>query len=121
MGRAHTHTPNSKDFQTAKTCKHVPAVSCEYHAAALRMPLGAVCCQIIIISLIISETGHENQEETKGRFRKRVALANDPRSGFRSRRTCERTLVPVAVAGEHPNVPLFWFSFRGNIRQNRPF
>ena len=43
-----------------------------------------------------------------------------PRSGFRSWGTCERTLVPVFVPGEHPNVPSFWFSFRGNIRQNHP-
>ena len=40
--------------------------------------------------------------ERKGRFRKRVVLANVPSFGFRS--------------GEHANVPLFRFSFRGNIR-----
>ena len=76
--------------------------------------------------------------EIKGRFRKRVVLAN--------------VLVPVFVPGEHPpkppfwkppfcqhqkgslgdkravskrvvlaNVPSFRFSFRGNIRQNHPF
>ena len=44
-----------------------------------------------------------------------------PRSGFRSGGTCERTLVPVFVLGEHPNVPSFRISFRGNIRQNHPF
>ena len=44
-----------------------------------------------------------------------------PRSGFRSRGTRERTLVPVFVPGEHPNVPSFRFLFRGNIRQNHPF
>ena len=44
-----------------------------------------------------------------------------PRSGFRSGGTCERTLVPVFVPGEHPNVPSFRFLFRGNIRQNHPF
>ena len=44
-----------------------------------------------------------------------------PRSGFRSGGTCERTLVPVFVPGEHLNVPSFRFSFRGYIRQNHPF
>ena len=44
-----------------------------------------------------------------------------PRSGVRSEGTCERTLVPVFVLGEHPNVPSFRFSFRGNIRQDHPF
>ena len=51
-----------------------------------------------------------------------------PHSGFRSGGTCERTLVPVFVpgehpnvTGEHPNVPSFRFSFWGNIRQNHPF
>ena len=39
-----------------------------------------------------------------------------PRSGFRSGGTCECTLVPVFVPGEHANVPSFRFSFRGNIR-----
>ena len=41
-----------------------------------------------------------------------------PRSGFRSGGTCERTLVSVFVSGEHPNVPSFRSSLRGNIRQN---
>ena len=40
-----------------------------------------------------------------------------PHSGFRSGGTWERTLVPVFVPGEHPNVPSFRFLFRGNIRQ----
>ena len=44
-----------------------------------------------------------------------------PRSGFRSGGTRERTLVPAFVPGEHPNVPSFRFSIRGNIRQNHPF
>ena len=44
-----------------------------------------------------------------------------PRSGFRSGGTCERTLVPVFIPGEHPNVPSFRLVFRGNIRQNHPF
>ena len=43
------------------------------------------------------------------------------RSSLRSGRTCERTLVPVFVLGEHPSVPSFRLSFRGNIRQNHPF
>ena len=56
------------------------------------------------------------------RFRKRVVLANAPsflfsfrgnmrtypRSGFRSGRTSECTLVPVFVPGEHPPKPPFW-------------
>ena len=44
-----------------------------------------------------------------------------PRSGFRSGGTCERTLFPVFVPGEHPNVPSFQFSFQGNVRQNHPY
>ena len=58
----------------------------------------------------------------KGRFRKRVLLANVPsfrfsfrgnmrtypRSGFRSGGTSECTLVPVFVPGEHPPKPPFW-------------
>ena len=56
-----------------------------------------------------------------GRFRKRVVLANVPSFRFRSGGTCERTLVPVFIPGEHPNVPSFRFSFRGNVRQNHPF
>ena len=60
--------------------------------------------------------------ETERRFRKSVVLARMyPRSGFRSGGTCDRTLVPVLVPGEHPNVPSFRFSFRGNIRQNHLF
>ena len=61
--------------------------------------------------------------EIKGRFRKRVVLANVPsfrfsfrginmrtypRSGFRSRGTSECTLVRVFVQGEHPPKPPFW-------------
>ena len=44
-----------------------------------------------------------------------------PRSAFRSGGTCECTLVPVFVPGEHPNVPSFLLSFRGFIRQTHPF
>ena len=58
--------------------------------------------------------------EIKGRFRKRVGLANVPsflfsfrgnmrtypRSGLRSGGASERTLVPVFVPGEHPPKPL---------------
>ena len=57
----------------------------------------------------------------KGGFVKGWFWRMYPRSGFRSRGTCECTLVPVCVPGEHPNVPSFRFSFRGNIRQNHPF
>ena len=57
----------------------------------------------------------------KGGFVKGCLWQMCPRSGFRSRGTCERTLVPVFVLGEHPNVPLFRFSFWENIRQNHPF
>ena len=60
--------------------------------------------------------------ETKGRFCKRVVLANVPslrlsfrgnkrrypHSGFRSGGTSECTLVPVCVPGEHPPKPPFW-------------
>ena len=60
--------------------------------------------------------------EIKGRFRKRVVLANVPsfrfpfwgnmrtypRSGFRSGGTSECTLVAVFVPGEHPPKPPFW-------------
>ena len=47
-------------------------------------------------------------QETKGRFRKSVVLANVPSFRFSFR-------------GQHPNVPSFRLSFRGNIRQNHPF
>ena len=64
----------------------------------------------------------KDHREIKGRFRKRVVLANVPsfrssfrgsmrtypRSGFRSRGTSERTLVPVFVPGEHPPKPPVW-------------
>ena len=59
--------------------------------------------------------------EIRGRFRKRVVLANVPSFRFSFWGTCERTLVPVCVPGEHPNVPSFPFSFQGNIRQNHSF
>ena len=61
--------------------------------------------------------------ETKGRFRKRVVLANVPSFRFSFQGTFgKHTLVPVLVPEEHlANVPLFQFSFRGNIRQNHPF
>ena len=63
-----------------------------------------------------------SHQETEGRFCKRVVLANVPsfrfsfrgnmrtypRSGFRSGRTSECTLVPVFVLGEHPPKPPFW-------------
>ena len=48
--------------------------------------------------------------EIKGRFRKRVVLANVPSFRFRFGGTCARTLVQVFVPGEHPNVPSFRFS-----------
>ena len=49
-----------------------------------------------------------------------------PRSGFRSRRTCECTLVPVFVPGQHPNVPSFRFcsggtSAKTTLLENHPF
>ena len=54
-------------------------------------------------------TQSKNHWETKGRFRNRVVLELlCPRSGFRSGGTCERTLVPVFVPGEHPPKPPFW-------------
>ena len=53
----------------------------------------------------------------KGGFVKGWFWRTYPRSGFRSGGTSERTLVPVFVPGEHPNVPSFWFSFRGNIQE----
>ena len=72
---------------------------------------------IKMASFLIAENYHW---EIKGRFRKRVVLANVPSFRFSFRGTCERTLIPVFVPGEHPNVPSFRFSFRGNIRQNHP-
>ena len=59
----------------------------------------------------------ESHWETKGRFRKRVVLANVPsfRFSFRGNmRTYPRS-------GLRSNVPSFRFSFRGSIRQNHPF
>ena len=69
-----------------------------------------------------SDVPPERNPEIKGRFRKRVVLANVPlfrfsfrgnmrtypRSGFRSWGTSECTLVPVFVLGEHPPNPPFW-------------
>ena len=60
-------------------------------------------------------------QRVKGGFVKGWFWRMCPRSGFRSGGTCECTLVPVFVPGEHPNVPSFRMSFRGNIRQNHPF
>ena len=58
-----------------------------------------------------------NHWEIKGRFRKRVVFGESTLvPGFRSEGTCECTLVPVFVPGEHPNVPSFRFSFRGNMQ-----
>ena len=68
------------------------------------------------LSAPLSFTGRQKGGFVKGWFWRMY-----PHSGFRSRRTCERTLIPVFVPGEHPNVPSFQFSFRGNIRQNHPF
>ena len=63
-------------------------------------------------------TGRQNGGFVKGWFWRMC-----PRSGFvpGGMRTCERTLVPVFVQGENPNVPSFRFSFRGSIRQNHSF
>ena len=63
-----------------------------------------------------------NHREIKGRFRKLGWFWHMcPRSGFRSGGACERTLVPVFVPGEHPNVPSFRFSFRGERPAKPPF
>ena len=64
--------------------------------------------------------------EIKGGFVKGWFRRTYPRSGFRSGGTCERTLVPVFVPGEHPNVPSFRFLFRGTsakspLLENHPF
>ena len=69
-----------------------------------------------IARLVIVLTGRQKGGFVKGWFWRMC-----PRSGFRSQGTCERTLVPVFVPGEHPNVPSFRFSVRGHIRQNHPF
>ena len=80
-----------------------------------------------------------NHWEIKGRFRKRVVLANIPLFRFSFRGNIRQN----HPFGNHPfvntkkahweikgrfrkrvvlvNVPLFRFSFRGNIRQNHPF
>ena len=44
-----------------------------------------------------------------------------PRSGFRSGGTCERTLVPVFVPGEHANIPSFRFFVPGEHPPKPPF
>ena len=68
------------------------------------------------------QLGSFSHWEIKGRFRKRVVLANVPsfrfsfwgnirmypRSGFRSEGTSECTLIQVFVPGEHPPKPPFW-------------
>ena len=69
----------------------------------------------VVPSLVIL-TGKQKGGFIKGRLWRMCAS-----SSFRSGGTCERTLVPVFVPGEHPNVPSFRFSFRGNILQNHLF
>ena len=56
----------------------------------------------------------------KGGFVKGWFWRMYPPSGFRSGGTCKRTRSGFR-SREHPNVSLFRFSFRGNIRQNHPF
>ena len=59
--------------------------------------------------------------EIKGRFRKRVVLANVPSFRFSFRGNMRTYPRSGFRSGQHPNVPSFRFSFRGNIRQNHPF
>ena len=59
--------------------------------------------------------------EIKGRFRKRVVLANVPSFRFSFRGNMRTYPCSGFVPGKHPNVPSFRFSFRGNIRQKHPF
>ena len=72
--------------------------------------------------------------EIKGRFRKRVVLANVPSFRFSFRGNIRRNHPCVNKLKAHweikgrfrkrvvlANVPSFQFSFRGNIRQNHPF
>ena len=60
---------------------------------------------------------HLDREETKGRFRKRMVLANVP--SFRFSVPREHPNVPsfrFRFCGNMPNAPSFRFSFRGNVR-----
>ena len=80
------------------------------------MEPSALCCVFFLSHFCPIFTGRY-----KGGFLKVWFWRMCPRPGFRSEGTCEGTLVPVFVLGEHPNVPSFRFSFRGNIHQNHPF
>ena len=98
-------------------------------------------CKVLIFLRVWSFYFHG---EIKGRFRKRVVLANVPSFRFSFRGNIRRNHPfgnhPFGnhPFGNHPfgslgdkravskrvvlaNVPLFRFSFRGNIRQNHPF
>ena len=57
----------------------------------------------------------------KGRFRKRVVLANVPSFRFLVPGNIRMYLRSVFGIGEHPNVLSFRFLVPGNIRQNHPF
>ena len=86
----------------------------------LRTPLRPI--QPITACPLIVRPAPPCREETKGRFRKRVVLANVPsfwflvpgnirmylRSVFWYQGTSECTLVPCFGTGEHPPKPPFW-------------
>ena len=61
------------------------------------------CCRFVFFPAAFCTS--KNHWETKGRFRKRVVLANVPLFRF-----------SFGGGGGHANVPSFRFSFRGNIR-----
>ena len=91
------------------------------------LPWKCPVCSADILSKLCGVTRRSGRDvpdvtgRQKGVFVKEWFWRTCPRCGFRSRGTCERTLVPVFVSGEHANVTSFRFLVPGNIRQNRPF
>ena len=98
-------------------------INCNYKKNCLE---NSFCCQVTIattriiplcvIYVIFSWTmvcGGWSLGDKKGGFVKGGFGEHTPRSGFRSGRTYECTLVPLFVPSEHLNVPSFGFSSRG--------
>ena len=108
-------------MQGLKTCRTF-AVLCDGSSAGFFYLLKVGNGPNTVSESTVSNTMTELSEffvtgRQKGGFVKGWFWRTYPRSGG----TCERTLVPVFVPGEHANVPSFRFSFRVNIRQNHPF
>ena len=113
------HVQKSTTEQTRSSFRGVQKFSGERVLWCVLLPPHVLQPPQITAQSIVSMKIHR---EIKGRFRKRVVVANVPscrlsfrgnmrtypRSGFRSGGTSECTLVPVFVPGEHPPEPPFW-------------